>query len=105
MTLAKINETVVNYAKRHDVEIRAQQSNHEGEIVSKIGSMKDKCSGLLINPAAYTHTSIAIRDAITATSIPTVEVHLSNIYAREEFRQNSLISAIAVGHAPGLSAR
>ena len=74
-----------------------KQSNHEGEIVDLIGKAKSKFDGLLINPAAYTHTSVAIRDAVAASGIVTVEVHLSNIYSREEFRHKSLISPVAKG--------
>ena len=77
------------------------QSNHEGDIVEKIGGSKGKFDAILINPAAYTHTSVAIRDAISAVSIPTVEVHLSNIYAREEFRHTSLIAPVAMGQVSG----
>jgi 3-dehydroquinate dehydratase II len=77
------------------------QSNHEGEIVDKIGGSKKTCAALLINPAAYTHTSVAIRDAILATDIPTVEVHLSNIYSREDFRHNSLVAPVAKGQISG----
>ena len=79
------------------VKLEILQSNHEGEIVSAIGKAKKELAALLINPAAYTHTSVAIRDAILACSLPTVEVHLSNIYAREEFRQKSLISPVVCG--------
>ncbi|MCX5704116.1 MAG: 3-dehydroquinate dehydratase [Candidatus Omnitrophica bacterium] len=78
-----------------------KQSNHEGEIVDLIGKAKKNYLGLLINPAAYTHTSVAIRDAIAACGIVTVEVHLSNIYSREEFRQKSLISPVAKGTVLG----
>jgi 3-dehydroquinate dehydratase-2 len=78
------------------------QSNHEGDIVDKIGTAKkDGFSAILINPAAYTHTSVAIRDAILAVSLPTVEVHLSNIYAREDFRHKSLIAPVAHGQISG----
>jgi len=76
------------------------QSNHEGEIVDRIQGAKE-IDCILINPAAYTHTSVAIRDAIAAIKIPTVEVHLSNIYAREEFRHTSLIAPVAKGQVSG----
>ena len=79
------------------MELNYFQSNHEGEIVEAIGKAKDNFNALLINPAAYTHTSVAIRDAIEAVGLPTVEVHLSNIYAREEFRHTSIISPVACG--------
>jgi 3-dehydroquinate dehydratase-2 len=77
------------------------QSNLEGEIVELIGKTRGKFDGILINPAAYTHTSVAIRDAIAASELPTVEVHLSNIYTREEFRHKSLISPVAKGTIMG----
>lgn len=96
-----INKRLKELAKKRNVEIDIFQSNHEGEIVDKIGSAKNKYAALLINPAAYTHTSVAIRDAILATGIPTVEVHLSNIYSREDFRHISLIASVAKGQISG----
>lgn len=96
-TLKEINDTLKKIAKRKRVSLAIKQSNHEGEIVDVIGKSKNKFDALLINPAAYTHTSVAIRDAIAAAGILTVEVHLSNIYSREEFRQKSLISPVAKG--------
>lgn len=98
-TLAGINERIRNMANEEGVEVRIIQSNHEGNIVEEINNSKE--DALVINPAAYTHTSVAIRDAITARKIPTVEVHLSNIYAREEFRHKSLIAPVAVGQISG----
>lgn len=101
-TLADINKQLQEIAKKHFIDIEFFQSNHEGEIVDKIGaSKKDKVNAILINPAAYTHTSVAIRDAIAAVNIPTVEVHLSNIYAREEFRHTSLIAPVCHGQVSG----
>ena len=101
-TLKDINNMLKDEAKSLGVEIEAFQSNHEGEIVQKIQDAKAQGIGaILINPAAYTHTSVAIRDAINAVSIPTVEVHISNIYAREEFRKTSLVSPVAVGVISG----
>ena len=97
VTLKEINNGLKKIAKRRKVVLTIAQSNHEGEIVDLIGKAKFKYDGLLINPAAYTHTSIAIRDAIVASGLLTVEVHLSNIYSREEFRQKSLISPAAKG--------
>jgi len=101
VTLKNINDELTKIAKTERVELEILQSDHEGEIVEKIGKAKDKFDCILINPAAYTHTSVAIRDAIAAVSIPAVEVHLSNIYAREEFRHTSLISPVAVGQVSG----
>ena len=100
-TLKQIDGELLKIAKAGKIALKTFQSNHEGEIVEKIGKAKGKFDCILINPAAYTHTSVAIRDAISAVSIPTVEVHLSNIYAREEFRHTSLISPVAVGQVSG----
>lgn len=96
-TLSEINKKIEKTAKAHNLKLTIKQSNHEGEIVDLIGKSKDKFDGLIINPAAYTHTSVAIRDAISASGLATVEVHLSNIYSREEFRHKSLISPVAKG--------
>ncbi len=101
ITLKEINDELKKIAKSEKVELEVFQSSHEGEIVEKIGKAKSKFDCLLINPAAYTHTSVAIRDAISAVAIPTVEVHISNIYAREEFRHTSLIAPVAVGQVSG----
>ena len=84
--------------------LKILQSNHEGEIVSIIGDHIDWADGILINPAAYTHTSIAIRDALATVAVPVVEIHLSNIYAREEFRHHSYISGVAAGVVGGFGA-
>lgn len=101
-TLKKINELLTKLAKKNKVTLEIVQSNHEGELVDIIGqAKKNKFSAILINPAAYTHTSVAIRDAIAAIHLPTVEVHLSNIYAREEFRHTSLIAPVSFGQVSG----
>jgi 3-dehydroquinate dehydratase-2 len=97
VTLDEINIALKKVAKKRKVVLQIVQSNVEGRIVDLIGKAKNKFSGLLINPAAYTHTSVAIRDAISGTGITTVEVHLSNIHAREEFRHTSLITPVAKG--------
>jgi len=96
-TLAQINERLQEIAKKMEVELKILQSNHEGEIVSFIGENADWADGIVINPAAYTHTSVAIRDAIAAVHLPTVEIHLSNVFKREEFRHFSYISPVATG--------
>ena len=101
VTINDINKDLKRFAKAKKVALEIVQSNHEGDIVGKIGSAPGKFDAILINPAAYTHTSVAIRDAISAVSIPTVEVHLSNIYAREEFRHTSLIAPVAKGQVSG----
>ncbi len=101
VTIDNINKDLLAAAKARSVTLEIMQSNHEGEIVEKIGGAKGKFDAILINPAAYTHTSIAIRDAISAVNIPAVEVHLSNIYAREEFRHTSMIAPVAAGQVSG----
>lgn len=105
MTLKEINVGLKKVAKKGKVALVIKQSNHEGEIVDLIADARNKFSAILINPAAYTHTSVAIRDAIAAAGILTVEVHLSNIYAREEFRHKSLISPVASGTILGFGAK
>lgn len=105
VTLQQINNELKKAAKSKKVTLTIKQSNHEGEIVDLIGQSKTKFDALLINPAAYTHTSVAIRDAIAASGILTVEVHLSNIYSREEFRQKSLISPVVKGTILGFQAK
>ena len=101
VTLETINNNILLWAKGHDAKVEIMQSNHEGEIVDAIGKASADYDALLINPAAYTHTSVAIRDAISAIGIPTVEVHLSNIYSREEFRHTSLIAPVSSGQVSG----
>ncbi len=101
ITLAKINEMVKEKARELNCQVRIKQSNSEGEIVSFISEARNWADALIINPAAYTHTSIAIRDAILAVGIPVIEVHLSNIYKRESFRQKSLIVGVCLGQITG----
>jgi 3-dehydroquinate dehydratase-2 len=101
VTLNQINNELRRIAKKRKVSLAIKQSNYEGEIVELIGKAKNKYTGLLINPAAYTHTSVAIRDAILACGMITIEVHLSNIYSREEFRHKSLISPVVKGTIMG----
>lgn len=100
-TLKQINAELLGLAEKSKIKLDIFQSNHEGEIVDLIGKAKSSYDCLLINPAAYTHTSIAIRDAISASGIPAIEVHLSNIYSREEFRHTSLIAPVAYGQISG----
>ena len=99
--LEAINKQLRRLASERGFKIDILQSNHEGEIVDRIGQASFQYDGLLINPAAYTHTSVAIRDAIEAAALPTVEVHLSNIYAREAFRRHSLIAPVCQGQVSG----
>lgn len=101
-TLTDIENTLKDFAKKINVEVECYQSNHEGEIVDKIGNAKNNFNGIIINPAAYTHTSVAIRDAISSVQMPTIEVHISNIYSREQFRHNSFIAPVAIGQISGL---
>ncbi len=103
--LEEINAKLKTIAAEEGMDIEIFQSNHEGEIVDKIGRAMGDCDAILINPAAYTHTSVAIRDAILSVKIPAIEVHLSNIYAREEFRHTSLIAPVAVGQVSGFGAQ
>src|SRR3989338_8275917 len=105
VTIEKIDDELKKMAKKEKVSLEIFQSNHEGEIVSKIGAGKKSVGVIVINPAGYTHTSVAIRDAISAVKIPTVEVHLSNIYAREEFRHHSFISPLAAGQISGFGVK
>ncbi len=84
------------------VEVACRQSNHEGEIVDWIGEAADQFDGIIINPAAYTHTSIAIRDALKGCGLPALEVHISNVYSREEFRHRSLTAPVCLGQITGL---
>jgi len=99
--LASINRDLKRLAAKRKAVLTIMQSNHEGEIVERIGAAKGRYDALLINPAAYTHTSVAIRDAIEAAGVPAVEVHLSNIYAREAFRHQSLVAPVCRGQVCG----
>ncbi len=99
--LATLNRGLIHYGSSEGVILTINQSNHEGQLVELIGKARGQFDGLLINAAAYTHTSIAIRDAITAAGIPAVEVHLSNIYAREAFRHESLLAPVCLGQISG----
>ena len=100
-TLDTINQELLTLANELNVEIDFFQSNTEGTLVDKIQNAKGTFDGIIINPAAYTHTSIALRDALLAVKIPTVEVHLSNIHAREEFRKTSFTAPVCIGQIAG----
>ena len=100
-TLKDIEGSVINRSKELGADVDVWQSNHEGEIVDKIQSSKGVYDGILINAGGYTHTSVVIRDAIASVGIPTVEIHMTNIHAREEFRHTSLISGVAIGQVVG----
>jgi 3-dehydroquinate dehydratase-2 len=105
VTLKEINAGLRKIARKNKVALTIAQSNYEGKIVDLIGRAKSRHCGILINPAAYTHTSVAIRDAVAACGLPAVEVHLSNIYSREAFRRKSLITPVAKGTIFGFGAR
>lgn len=103
-TLDDINRMIINLAAELECEVDFFQSNSEGELIDKIHSAFQIYDGIVINPAAYTHTSVALRDALSAVNIPFVEVHLSNIHKREEFRHHSMTAAVAVGQISGFGA-
>lgn len=100
-TLAQIDELLKLDAVKLNISVDCLQSNHEGSLVDAIHNAREKYQGILINAGAYTHTSVAIRDALAGVMLPTVEVHLSNIYTREKFRHHSYIAPIAVGQISG----
>jgi 3-dehydroquinate dehydratase II len=103
-TLAQINDRLTQDAMELGAELSFLQSNHEGVLIDAIQAAFQVQQGILINPAAFTHTSVALRDAIASVNIPTVEVHLSNVYKREEFRHHSFIAPIAIGQISGFGA-
>ncbi len=103
MTLKDLEKDLYTYSFKLGVDIETFQSNFEGEIVEKIHSAKDNFDGIVINAGAYTHTSVAIRDAISAVNLPTVEVHMTNIYKREEFRHHSYLAPVCIGQISGFS--
>jgi 3-dehydroquinate dehydratase-2 len=102
LSLEALDRAITKLAKELSIEVTHCQSNNEGELVTWIQEARTKYDGIIINPAAYTHTSVAIRDAIAAVGLPTVEVHLSNIHQREEFRHRSYIAGVALGQVAGL---
>lgn len=104
LTLVQIKKKVLSLAKELGVEVDFRQSNNEGELITWIQQAAGKFAALIINPAAYTHTSLAMRDAISAVGIPTIEIHLSNIHKREQFRHHSFIAEVAVGQITGFGA-
>ncbi len=101
LTLDQINRKIQDLAKELNIQVETRQSNHEGEMVTWIQDSPKEFDALVINAAAYTHSSVALRDALLAVGIPDIEVHLSNIYQREEFRRKSLIAGVVVGQISG----
>ena len=101
LTMDEINQSIGQLAEELGCTVTFFQSNSEGDLIDAIQAAVDNCDGILINPAAYTHTSIAIRDALSSVKLPFVEVHLSNIHRREEFRHTSLTAPVAVGQICG----
>jgi 3-dehydroquinate dehydratase-2 len=104
-TLDEIDAQLLEQGRGLGIEIETFQSNHEGAIVEKIQQAMGKCSGIIINPAAYTHTSVAIRDSLTMLDIPVIEIHLSNIHKREPFRHQSMIADIAAARIAGFGSQ
>ena len=105
LTLGEINAKLVELAHEYHAELACKQSNHEGELIDALHDARSWADGVVFNPGGYTHTSIALRDAISATGIPVIEVHLSNVYAREEFRHVSMISGVCKGKVVGFGWR
>ena len=105
MTLDDIDSKLIELGNELGAEVKCSQSNHEGALIDALHEARTWANGVVFNPGGYTHTSIALRDAISAIGIPVIEVHLSNVYAREEFRHTSLISAVCKGKVLGFGWR
>jgi 3-dehydroquinate dehydratase-2 len=105
MTLGDINSHLLEQGKEFGAELKCFQSNHEGALIDALQDAQTWADGVIFNPGGYTHTSIALRDAIVAMKIPVIEVHLSNVYAREEFRHTSMISGVCKGKITGFGWR
>ncbi len=101
-TLEDVNTKMTELGKELGVEVRCFQSNHEGALIDALHDARTWAAGVVFNPGGYTHTSVALRDAISAINIPVIEVHISNVHAREEFRHHSMISAVCAGTISGL---
>ena len=105
LTLEEINKRLIAAGKKLDLEVRSFQSNSEGGLIDALHSAREWTSGIIFNPGGYTHTSVALRDAVTAIELPVIEVHLSNVYAREEFRHHSILSPVCAGKITGFGWR
>ncbi|MFN2194983.1 MAG: type II 3-dehydroquinate dehydratase [Anaerolineales bacterium] len=105
VSLDEIDRRLKSLGAQHDVVVECHQSNHEGELIDLLHAARIDTDAILFNPGGYTHTSVALRDAVTAIKIPVIEVHLSNIYGREAFRQTSLLAPVCVGSISGFGMR
>ena len=105
LTLDDINARIIEAGQEHGVEVRTFQSNSEGALIDALQDARNWANGVIFNPGGYTHTSVALRDAVSAIGIPVIEVHISNVYAREEFRHKSLLSPVCKGKITGFGWR
>jgi 3-dehydroquinate dehydratase II len=105
LTMAEINKKLLDLGNELGIEVRFKQSNHEGALIDALHEARGWANGVVFNPGGYTHTSVALRDAIVAVGLPVIETHISNVYAREEFRHKSLISPVCKGKISGLGWR
>ena len=105
ITLAELDKRLVEYGRQIGVEVVCSQSNHEGALIEALHEARQNMDAVIFNPGGFTHTSVALRDAISAIEIPVVEVHMSNVYAREDFRHQSFISAVCAGKVVGFGWR
>lgn len=104
-TLNDIENNLKDIAQKQNIQLECYQSNHEGDLIDNIQQAKNNFDGIILNAGGYTHTSVAIRDAVAGVQIPTVEIHLTNIHAREEFRHKSLIAPVCIGQICGFGAK